>query len=65
MIAALPVLTEPQFDLWWTAVMVAVETAWAALLLWPFITDYRQACRSAGLMAVADAVFGPDMERIP
>lgn len=60
-----PVLTEAQFDLWWTAVMIAVEVGFAVLFLWPFITDYRRANRLDDLMDVADAVFGPDMERIP
>lgn len=61
-------MTNAQFDLLWTVVMVCVEVAFAALVAWPFVTDYRNA-RKAGksddLMDVADAVFGPAMERVP
>lgn len=59
-------LTPAEFDLWWTVVMIGVEVGFAALFIWPFVTDYRRACHQVDdLMDVADAVFGPDMERIP
>lgn len=67
----MPVLSEAEFHLWWCVVMIAVEVAWAGLLVWPFVADYRQACRTArrldDLMEVAAATeeIGPAWERIP
>lgn len=61
-------LTDAEFDLYFKATMIVVAVGWALMLFWPFVTDYRRACRvvrDLELMAVADAVFGPDMERIP
>lgn len=68
-VLAAPVLTGREFDLIWAALVILVGFLTAVVLIGLLVVSYwyDEAVGQAAddLMAVADAVRGPDAERLP